>query len=119
MQRKGISEFLKQNQDVWDEIRRKTDARKTIVQDKYKLGRKIVQVRDSYGTKKGRVGWVSSVWPKTRVVFEDGMEPDVHSDFCVCLEATDEYHDGDVELLAQELRMNASKKRSRGKKNER
>ena len=76
--------------------------------EKYKLGRHVVQTKDYYGLRRGRVGWVTQTWPVTRVLFEDGTEPDMHKELCLTLEATDEYCD-DVELLRTRIKASLDK----------
>jgi len=92
-----------------DDVTRLTEEIKKVHEKKYRVGRKIVQVRDYYGLRAGRVGWVTDVWPRTRILFEDGREPDIHAEFCSVLEETDDYIE-DVDALRESI---SNKKRAK------
>ena len=85
-----------------DDIEFINEKRKLVSEDKFKIGRKVVQTKSWYGTPKGRVGWVTDVWPKTKVLFEDGREPNLSAEFSEILEPTEEYYE-DIESLRERI----------------
>jgi len=79
-----------------------------VSQRKYQLGRKVVQTKDYVGLKAGRVGWVTSEWPRTRVLFDDGREPDISEELCNVLKSTDEFCE-DLEELRERVHSTKNK----------
>lgn len=67
--------------------------------EKYKIGYKVLQKKDWFGRKKGRTGWVINEWPKTIILFDDGLETHMSNSLDDCLESTGEVSDDLVSLI--------------------
>lgn len=76
-----------------DDIEYQNERRELMSRDKFRLGRKVVQTRDWYGTAKGLVGWVTDTWPVTAIAWEDGTEEWVSWAHGEHIDALDEYAD--------------------------
>jgi hypothetical protein len=71
-------------------------------EEKYKLGRTVVQTVDYYGLLAPRVGWVTDVWPNTKVLFEDGRETCMSMELDSVCTVTDDFVE-DIEGLREQV----------------
>ena len=69
-----------------------------IAMSSFTVGRIVVQMKPAAGRHTKRIGWVTSEWPQTMVLFEDGSHVDVHMDLAEVLQPIDEWVD-DIEAV--------------------
>ena len=89
--------------------------RKRLSEDKFKLGRHVVRTEEWHGLKKNTSGWVISVWPETRVAFEDGFTFDIHWNHSQILKVTDDYVDSLKEIYERTSRKRKKKVKRAGR----
>jgi len=91
------------------------EKRKIYSENEYTLGRVVVRIKDWACRPSGSIGWIISTWPETRVLFEDNVLVDLHTDEAETIQVVDEWCD-DVPALRRKIEIAADKKYNKGAK---